>query len=197
MKAYVMRFAVALFALSVFAAPSHAASEKSTVNLALLDMSSLMGPGTMGYGMMGGMMAPGMMGPGMTGPGMMSPGMMGPGMMAPGTMGVMGMGMMSIRADHSSIKAGTVSFDVTNWSRSFVHEVLIVAVENPNAALPYNYAEAKVAEDQMKVLGEVTDLQPNASGTVDVALTPGSYLLICNIAGHYAAGMVSQLQIVP
>jgi uncharacterized cupredoxin-like copper-binding protein len=189
MKAHVMRFAVALFAPLVFAAPSQAADEKSTVNLALLDMSSLMGPGTMG------MMGPGMMGPGMMGPGMTAPGMMGPGMMAPGTMG---MGMISIRSDQStSIKAGTVSFDVTNWSRSFVHEVLIIAVDNPNVALPYNYVEAKVAEDQVKLFGEVVDLQPNASGTVDVALTPGSYLLICNIAGHYAAGMVSQLQVVP
>ena len=188
MKAYLMLFAVALFAPLVFSAPSQAADKESTINLALLDMSSLMGPGPMGYGMMG----PGMMGPGVTGPGMMAPGMM-----APGTMGMMGMGMMSIRSDQSSIKAGTVSFDVTNWSRSFVHEVLIIAVDNPNAALPYNYAEAKVAEDQVKVLGEVADLQPNASGTVDVALTPGSYLLICNIAGHYAAGMVSQLQVVP
>jgi uncharacterized cupredoxin-like copper-binding protein len=191
MKAYVMRFAVALFAPLVFAASSQAADEKSTVNLALLDMSSLMGPGTMG------MMGPGMMGPGMMGPGVTGPGMMGPGMMAPGTMGMMGMGMMSIRSDQSSIKAGTVSFDVTNWSRSFVHDVLIIAVDNPNAALPYNYAEAKVAEDQVKVLGELAELQPNALGTVDVALTPGSYLLICNIAGHYAAGMVSQLQVVP
>jgi uncharacterized cupredoxin-like copper-binding protein len=112
-------------------------------------------------------------------------------------MGMMGMGMMSIRSDQSSIKAGTVSFDVTNWSRSFVHDVLIIAVDNPNAALPYNYAEAKVAEDQVKVLGEIADLQPNALGAVDVALTPGSYLLICNIAGHYATGMVSQLQVVP
>jgi len=183
MKAYVMRFAAALFALLVFAAPSHAAAEKSTVNVALLDMSSLMNPGVMSFGMMG---------PGMTGPGMMGPGMTGP-----GTVGMMVMGMMSIRTDHASIKAGMVSFTVTNWSRSFVHEVLIVAVDNPNAALPYNYAEAKVAEDQVKVLGEVADLQPNASGTVDMALTPGSYLLICNIAGHYAAGMVSQLQVLP
>jgi uncharacterized cupredoxin-like copper-binding protein len=168
MKAYVMRFAMALFAPLVFSAPSQGADEKNTINLALLDMSSLIGPGAMGHGMMG-----------------------------PSMMGMMGMGMMSIRSDQSSIKAGTVSFDVTNWSRSLVHEVLIIAVDNANAALPYSSAEAKVAEDQVKVLGEVADLQPNASGTVDVALTPGSYLLICNIAGHYAVGMMSQLQVVP
>jgi hypothetical protein len=78
----------------------------------------------MGYGM----------GPSMMGPGMMNPGTMGQGMMSPGMMGI---GMMSIRIDQSSIKAGTVSFDVTNWSRSFVHEMLIVAVDNPNAPLPY------------------------------------------------------------
>jgi hypothetical protein len=91
------------------------------------------------------------MGPGQMGPGMMGGGMMGPGMM--------GMGMMSIRTDRSSIKAATVHFDVMNWSRSFVHEALVVAVDNPNAAVPYNYAEARVAEDQIKVLGEVADLR--------------------------------------
>ncbi|MCI0364487.1 MAG: hypothetical protein L0219_11420 [Phycisphaerales bacterium] len=147
-----------------------------------------MSPGVMAYGMMG----PGTMAPGTTGPGMMGPGMMGSGMM-----NMMGLGMMSIRTDQSSVKTGAVSFDITNWSKSFVHEVLIVAVDNSNAALPYNYAEARVAEDQVKVVGEIADLQPNASGTVDVTLMPGSYLLICNVAGHYAAGMVSPLQVAP
>lgn len=184
MKARIIRFTAAFFALLFFASPSPAADEKRTVKVALLDISSVMTPGVMGYGM----------GPGMMGPGMMNPGTMGQGMMSPGMMGI---GMMSIRIDQSSIKAGTVSFDVTNWSRSFVHEMLIVAVDNPNAPLPYNYAEAKVAEDQVKVLAEVADLQPNASGIAEVSLIPGSYLLICNVAGHYAAGMAWQLQVVP
>ena len=52
-------------------------------------------------------------------------------------------------------------------------------------------------EEQVKVLGEAADLQPNASKSFDVALSPGSYLLICNIPGHYAAGMVAALSVTP
>ena len=207
MKARMLRFFVGA-ALMVAAASSAGADEKSTVRVALLDMSSQMPAGMMTYGMMG----PGMMGPaqGMMGPGMMGPGMMGqgqnqgyPGMMGPGMMGMMGpgmmmgMGMMSIRVDKPSVKAGTVTFDVTNWSRSVLHEMLVVSVDNPAAALPYDYAQARVPEEQVKVLGEAGDLQPNASKTVDIALTPGSYLLICNVPGHYAAGMVAALSVTP
>ena len=118
---------------------------------------------------------------------------MGPGMMGPGMM----MGMMAVRITQPSIKAGAVRFDVTNWSRSMLHEMLVVAVDNPQAPLPYDYGQAKVAEDQVKVLGDTGDLQPGASYTLDVTLTPGSYLLICNVPGHYAAGMVTPLTVTP
>ncbi len=145
-------------------------------------MSSVMGMGPMGRGMMG----PGMMGHGMMGHGMSGYGMMGPGMM---------MGMMAVRTDHSSVKAGPIHFDVTNWSQGVLHELIVVAVDNPQAALPYDYSKAKVAEDQIKVLGESGDLKPGASYAFDVTLTPGTYLLICNVPGHYAAGMVTPLTV--
>ena len=32
---------------------------------------------------------------------------------------------------------------------------------------------------------------------LDARLTPGSYLLICNVPGHYAAGMVTPLTVTP
>ena len=118
---------------------------------------------------------------------------MGPGMMGPGMM----MGMMAVRINQPSVKAGAVRFDVTNWSRGMLHEMLVVAVDNPQAPLPYDYAQAKVAEDQVKVLGDTGDLQPGASYILDVTLTPGSYLLICNVPGHYAAGMVTPLTVTP
>jgi len=40
-------------------------------------------------------------------------------------------------------------------------------------------------------------MQPNASKTLDVTLAAGSYLLICNVPGHYAAGMVTPLTVTP
>ena len=87
--------------------------------------------------------------------GMMSPGMMGRG----GGQGMM-MGMMSVRADRTSAKAGPVTFDVTNWSRSVVHEMLVVAVDSPDAPLPYDFSKQIVPEDQVKVLGETASFSP-------------------------------------
>jgi uncharacterized cupredoxin-like copper-binding protein len=104
--------------------------------------------------------------------------------------GMMGHGMMSIRADKTSVSAGKVTFDVTNWSRSLVHEMVVVAVDSPDAPLPYDYNTGRVVEDQIKSLGEIEDMAPQASETIKLDLQPGSYLLICNVPYHYAAGMV-------
>ena len=145
-----------------------------------------------GYGMMGqgyghgyGMMGPGYgqsYGPGMMGQGY---GMMGHGMM----------GGMSVRSNVTSVKAGAVTFDVTNLSRSLVHEIIVVAVENPNTPLPYDYNTGQIPEKQVKMLGETDELQPNAEKTVTLDLKPGTYLLICNVPGHYAAGMWTPLTV--
>ena len=176
--------ATALLCLLVLGAGPALATDAITLKVALMDMSSAMGTGR-GYGMMG----PGMMGPGMMGRGMMGYGMMGPGMM-------MG-GMMAVRTDHPSVKAGPIHFDITNWSQSLLHELIVIRVDNPEAALPYDYAKAKVAEDQVKVLGESGDLQPGASYAFDLTFAPGTYLLFCNVPGHYAAGMVTPLTVTP
>jgi uncharacterized cupredoxin-like copper-binding protein len=109
----------------------------------------------------------------------------------------MGMGPagVAVRINQPSVKAGTIHFDVTNWSQGMLHELLVVPVDNPQATLPYDYSKAQVAEDQVKVLGDTGELQPSASQTFDLTLAPGSYLLICNVPGHYAAGMVAVLAV--
>lgn len=200
--------ALGLLSLGVAAPPAFAAGSGTEVRVALLDMSALMGRGPAGgWGMMGPGSGPATGGPGRFGPGfgMMAHGGYGPGygMMGQGPggygqgWGMMGMGRMAVRADHSSVKAGEVHFTVTNWSQGIVHEMIVVAVDNPDAPLPYDYNTGRVAEDQVKSLGEVGDLRPNATGTLDVNLAPGSYLLICNVPGHYAAGMVTDLTVTP
>jgi uncharacterized cupredoxin-like copper-binding protein len=184
MTRHLQFIAAALSMLMLSAASGVAAEGQTTVKVALLDMSSIMPMGIMAYGMMGPGWGQGMINPSAPGPGMM----MGQGMMG---------GMMSIRLDKPTVKAGAVIFDVTNWSRSVLHEVLVVSVDNPTAPLPYDYPQARVPENQVKVLGEVGDLQPNVSKTFELTLTPGSYLLICNLPGHYAAGMAVPLSVAP
>jgi uncharacterized cupredoxin-like copper-binding protein len=204
---------VATLLASAVAVPSGLAADApgsagtpTTVKVALLDMSATMG--MMGHGRMMGpgmMMEPGMMmdhgrmmdGPMMRnwwGQGQTQDGAAGPGMMGPGMMGRM-MGMMSIQADRDTVQAGPVNFDVTNWSQGMVHELVVVAVDTPAALLPYDYAQARVVEDQVRVLGETEELQPNGSGGLDLTLSPGTYLLICNIPGHYASGMAIPLSV--
>jgi uncharacterized cupredoxin-like copper-binding protein len=170
-------FVAALLLLPALAIPGITAENQITVKVALTDMSSAMGMGPADRGMMG----HGMMGPGQ--------GMMGPGMM--------GYGMMAVRVDRSSVRAGAIRFDVTNWSQGMLHELLVVAVDNPQAPLPYDYSKAIVAEDQVKVLGDTENLQPDASHTLDVTLAPGWYLLNCNVPGHYASGMSTPLTVTP
>ena len=176
---------LAVAGLSVaLVAPAFAAGEATRVKVALTDISSTVG-GWRGTGS----------GPGMMGYGWSSPGQ--GGNWGPEMIGMMGHGMMAVRIDHDTVKAGQVRFDVTNWSRGMIHELLVIRVDSPQVPLPYDDAQGKIAEDQVKLLGDTGNLEPNASSTLDIALTPGTYLLICNVPGDYAAGMATPLTVTP
>ena len=176
--------AIALSSLLILghASLAIAADSASTVTVALFDMTAA-GQGFMGQG--GGMMGRGGFGQG---------GMMGQSF-GQGAGSMMSPGMMSIRIDKTSIKAGEVTFDVKNWSRSLVHEMLVIPVDNADAPLPYDYGKQQVIEDQVKSLGETSEMEPNASKTLALQMTPGTYLLICNVPGHYGAGMQTVLTV--
>lgn len=184
------RLAIALFSITLLAASAATAETTQTVKVALLDGTSLMGLPTM-MGQQGKMGQPSMMG---------QPGYMGQqGQM--GQQGMMGqpgrMGMMSLSVDKDTVKAGAIIFEVTNFSKAMEHEMLVIAVSDPNAPLPYDSDSARVPEDKVNSLGEVPELEAGKTGKLELHLKPGVYLLICNIAGHYAAGMYTVLTVTP
>lgn len=43
--------------------------------------------------------------------------------------------------------------------------------------------------------GSGDGIEPGALGWVTVTLAPGRYELVCNLAGHYAAGMYTELRV--
>ena len=90
-----------------------------------------------------------------------------------------------------------ITFDVTNWSRRLEHEMLVVAVANPDVQLPYDSDDQRVIEEKIDSLGETEEMQPGASRDLTLDLKPGTYLLLCNLPGHYAAGMWTVLTVTP
>ena len=104
---------------------------------------------------------------------------------------------MGIKATPDSVKAGEVTFDVTNDSKDTEHEMIVMYMADPSKQLPYIASEERVDEDRAGDKGEVSELEPGASGSLTVNLKPGKYLLICNVAGHYAAGMWTEFTVTP
>jgi uncharacterized cupredoxin-like copper-binding protein len=104
---------------------------------------------------------------------------------------------MGITAEPATAKPGVVSFHVTNDSKDTVHEMIVMYLDDPTKPLPYLADENRVDEDKAGDKGEVSELEPGASGSLTVTLKAGTYLLICNVAGHYAAGMWTVFTVAP
>jgi uncharacterized cupredoxin-like copper-binding protein len=102
---------------------------------------------------------------------------------------------MGIKVSRPSAPAGVVTFKVTNTSKDTVHEMIVMYLADPTKPLPYVDADKKVDEDKAGDKGEVSELDPGKSGSLTVALKPGKYLLICNVPGHYAAGMWTEFEV--
>lgn len=112
------------------------------------------------------------------------------------------MGGMRLTADRATVPHGRVSFLVTNAGR-YTHEMVILPLPGTQLAgtRPVG-GDGKI--DEAGSLGEASatcaegtgqGILPRSSGWVSVDLPPGRYELVCNFAGHYTAGMYTQLTV--
>ncbi len=101
----------------------------------------------------------------------------------------MEMATMGITASMAEFPAGEVTFKVINDSQEFYHSMVISRVEDPAKELPYLLDKMMVDEDAAGRIAQVSELKPHASGAVTVEMVPGTYILYCNIGGHYMMGM--------
>ncbi len=94
------------------------------------------------------------------------------------------------------IPHGDVTFVATNTSELQEHEMIVVPIEDVTKALPYDTASERMDEDAAGAIGEVPETKPGETGSVTLRLTPGTYMLACNIAGHYAMGMWTLITVI-
>jgi uncharacterized cupredoxin-like copper-binding protein len=98
------------------------------------------------------------------------------------------------------VKAGPVTFDIDNVG-SLTHEMVIVRAPNP-AALPTvtkagERAVGAVNEEaipEVEKIGETGDVPPRTHVTKTFTLTPGTYVLFCNIDNHNGATVLNHFQ---
>ncbi|MEP7368022.1 MAG: sulfocyanin-like copper-binding protein [Dermatophilaceae bacterium] len=116
--------------------------------------------------------------------------------------GMMSGGPMSLSSDQATVVHGTVSFLVTN-DGGIKHEMVILPLPDSQAVgtRPIG-ADARI--DEAGNLGEASNsngkdagegVAPGASSWTTVTLRPGQYELVCNLPGHYRAGMYTRLTV--
>ena len=102
------------------------------------------------------------------------------------------LGEFSVKTDTAEVPAGKVTFAVRNDGTA-KHE--LVVLESNDANLAVDSQTGKAAEDTngVKHIGEIDGLDSGKTKALTLDLPAGTYLLICNIPGHYHLGMVAKL----
>lgn len=95
-------------------------------------------------------------------------------------------GKLFLRPSTSQTHAGTITFAVTNTG-AMPHEFVVLKTDIPAGKLPAG--EGGKAQEPGRA-GSITEMAPGSATqylTFD-NLTPGAYVLLCNVPGHYGLG---------
>jgi uncharacterized cupredoxin-like copper-binding protein len=94
-------------------------------------------------------------------------------------------------------KAGATTIEAPNEG-SVEHEMVIFKTNMNPAKLPTE-ANGEVNEEKMDKIaegaGEIADVEAGETKSNQFKLTPGRYVMFCNLPGHYAGGMYGTLTV--
>jgi uncharacterized cupredoxin-like copper-binding protein len=92
----------------------------------------------------------------------------------------------SVKPASASVAAGKVTMKVTN-SGATPHELMIVKTDTAHDKLEEGAGVAD--ETKYPPLARTKQLNNGQSEDLTADLTPGKYVLLCNVSGHYDLGM--------
>ncbi|MHB1089564.1 MAG: plastocyanin/azurin family copper-binding protein [Ilumatobacteraceae bacterium] len=101
----------------------------------------------------------------------------------------------TVETDATTAKAGEVVFTVTN-DGTIGHEFLVVKTDIAAGEIPLDGDHFAEPTDGMEVIDEIGEFAKGTTETLTLTLDPGTYQLVCNLPGHYSAGMFTTLTVV-
>jgi len=100
----------------------------------------------------------------------------------------------AIGVNPTSIPAGDVKFSIKN-SGTVVHEFVVIDTDLASDQLPQASGEVDEDAEALTAVDEVEDIDAGAEKSLSVNLPAGHYVVICNVPGHYAAGMHTEFTV--
>jgi uncharacterized cupredoxin-like copper-binding protein len=101
----------------------------------------------------------------------------------------------SVKATPASVAAGTVTFTARN-DGAMEHELVIIKTDLAPDDLPMTGDGSKADEAAAgTVIGKIQEIEPEDAKSDSFSLEAGAYVLICNIPGHYQAGMRAAFEV--
>jgi uncharacterized cupredoxin-like copper-binding protein len=99
----------------------------------------------------------------------------------------------AVDPDVASVAAGEVTFVVRN-DGTIDHELAVIRSDLGPGDLPIDGAKV-VEEEAGELIGRTEVFPPGETQSLTFDLEPGDYVLICNIPGHYNAGMFASFSV--
>lgn len=106
--------------------------------------------------------------------------------LAAGTIGVSLKDDFTVTPSVATTPAGAITFSVTNDGAA-LHNFRVIRTPLAADDLPTDSGEAD--ESQLDVVGSLPELDSGENQELVLDLDPASYVLICNVPGHYLSGM--------
>ena len=97
----------------------------------------------------------------------------------------------------STMKAGKANFMITNMG-TMPHELLVFKSDLEPAAYPTD-AAGNIKEEGAGVtlVSDGDNIDPAGTQARTIDLTPGKYVFVCNIPGHFKQGMFTVVTVAP
>jgi len=93
----------------------------------------------------------------------------------------------------ATAKAGETSLEAVNTGK-IPHELVLAKSDLDPAKLPTT-SNGDVDEEALDTVGEAPDVAAGDTGSFSADLKPGTYVMICNLPGHYSSGMYGSLTV--
>lgn len=98
----------------------------------------------------------------------------------------------AITLSTDTVAEGRIRFDIENEG-SLVHELEVFG--GATLGETYEVKNSKADLSGLKLVDEVEDIVSGSQAKLTVSLKPGTYLIVCNLPGHYEAGVATFLTV--